>query len=143
MERDVRNRTPVSVAGCRCGSAACASDERPLREHSDRVPARCLCNGGLPGTKPGPMQLMPLAAAEGERGWGYDGVALYAPLEAYGGPDAVKRGIASSYQNLSENHVVFGRSGCESGELSVRAEKQLHVSPRRHLVTTAFLRVSN
>jgi hypothetical protein len=25
----------------------------------------------------------------------------------------------------------------------VRAEKQLHVSPRRHLVTTAFLRVSN
>ena len=33
MERDVRNRTPGSVAGCRCGSAPRASDERPLREH--------------------------------------------------------------------------------------------------------------
>src|SRR5271165_4040684 len=53
MERDVRNRTPVSVAGCRCGSATRSSDERPLREHSDRVPARCVCNVGLLGIKPG------------------------------------------------------------------------------------------
>jgi hypothetical protein len=36
--------------------------------------------------------------------------------------------------------------GCTSSKRpisDVRAEKQLHVSPRRHLVTTAFLRVSN
>ena len=53
MEHDVRDRTPGPVAGCRCGSAAGASDERPLPEHSDRVPARRVCNVGLPGIKPG------------------------------------------------------------------------------------------
>ena len=53
MERDVRDRTPVSVAGCRFSSATGASDERPLRQHSDRVSAHCLCNVGLLGIKPG------------------------------------------------------------------------------------------
>jgi maltooligosyltrehalose trehalohydrolase len=59
---------------------------------------------------------MPLAAAEGERGWGYDGVALYAPLEAYGGPDAVKRFVDAAHQrglsvliDVVYNH--FGPSG--------------------------------
>lgn len=43
------------------------------------------------------VSLMPLASAEGEHGWGYDGVALYAPLEAYGGPDAVKRFVDAAH----------------------------------------------
>jgi maltooligosyltrehalose trehalohydrolase len=30
---------------------------------------------------------MPVAAFPGVRGWGYDGVHLYAPHEPYGGPD--------------------------------------------------------
>ena len=34
---------------------------------------------------------MPIAAFQGSRGWGYDGVALYAPHEAYGGPVGLKR----------------------------------------------------
>jgi maltooligosyltrehalose trehalohydrolase len=37
------------------------------------------------------VEVMPVAEAMGERGWGYDGVLLYAPHHAYGGPDAFKR----------------------------------------------------
>ncbi|WP_018950687.1 malto-oligosyltrehalose trehalohydrolase [Thioalkalivibrio sp. AKL12] len=37
------------------------------------------------------LELMPVAAFPGERGWGYDGVDLYAPHHAYGGPDGLKR----------------------------------------------------
>jgi maltooligosyltrehalose trehalohydrolase len=32
------------------------------------------------------LELMPLAAFPGERGWGYDGVALFAPFSPYGTP---------------------------------------------------------
>jgi len=37
------------------------------------------------------VELMPVAAYDGERGWGYDGVALFAPHRAYGGPKGLKR----------------------------------------------------
>ncbi|MFI5041560.1 MAG: malto-oligosyltrehalose trehalohydrolase [Acidimicrobiales bacterium] len=37
------------------------------------------------------LELMPVAEFPGERGWGYDGVLLYAPHHAYGGPDGLKR----------------------------------------------------
>jgi maltooligosyltrehalose trehalohydrolase len=37
------------------------------------------------------VEIMPVNAFPGARGWGYDGVALYAPHEAYGGPDGLKR----------------------------------------------------
>jgi maltooligosyltrehalose trehalohydrolase len=37
------------------------------------------------------VELMPVAAFAGERGWGYDGVDLYAVAEHYGGPDGLKR----------------------------------------------------
>jgi maltooligosyltrehalose trehalohydrolase len=66
------------------------------------------------------ISLMPLASAEGDRGWGYDGVALYAPLEAYGGPDAVKRFVDAAHArglavliDVVYNH--FGPSGNYSG----------------------------
>jgi maltooligosyltrehalose trehalohydrolase len=67
------------------------------------------------------ISLMPLAAAEGERGWGYDGVALYAPLEAYGGPDAAKRFVDAAHRrgfavliDVVYNH--FGPSGNYTGK---------------------------
>jgi maltooligosyltrehalose trehalohydrolase len=67
------------------------------------------------------VELLPLAAAEGERGWGYDGVALYAPLEAYGGPDAAKRFVDAAHQrglavliDVVYNH--FGPSGNYTGK---------------------------
>ncbi|MEU6742081.1 malto-oligosyltrehalose trehalohydrolase [Streptosporangium sandarakinum] len=37
------------------------------------------------------VELMPVAEFSGGRGWGYDGVSLFAPHHAYGGPDGLKR----------------------------------------------------
>ena len=37
------------------------------------------------------VELMPVAEFSGSRGWGYDGVDLFAPHHAYGDPDALKR----------------------------------------------------
>jgi maltooligosyltrehalose trehalohydrolase len=37
------------------------------------------------------VELMPVAQFSGDRGWGYDGVNLYAPHQAYGGPEGLKR----------------------------------------------------
>ena len=37
------------------------------------------------------IELMPVAEFAGQRGWGYDGVALFATHEPYGGPDGLKR----------------------------------------------------
>ncbi|HKO20882.1 MAG TPA: malto-oligosyltrehalose trehalohydrolase, partial [Acidobacteriaceae bacterium] len=37
------------------------------------------------------IEVMPVAAYAGDRGWGYDGVDLFAVTENYGGPDALKR----------------------------------------------------
>jgi maltooligosyltrehalose trehalohydrolase len=36
------------------------------------------------------VELMPVAEFSGERGWGYDGVDLWAPHHAYGGPDGLR-----------------------------------------------------
>jgi maltooligosyltrehalose trehalohydrolase len=36
------------------------------------------------------IELMPLAAFPGRRGWGYDGVALYAPYAPYGRPEELR-----------------------------------------------------
>jgi maltooligosyltrehalose trehalohydrolase len=61
------------------------------------------------------VELMPLAAFPGERGWGYDGICLWAVHEPYGGPDALKRlvdachgrGLAV-YLDVVYNHVGPG-----------------------------------
>ncbi|MFP3920251.1 MAG: malto-oligosyltrehalose trehalohydrolase [Dichotomicrobium sp.] len=37
------------------------------------------------------IELMPVAQFSGARGWGYDGVLLYAPHPAYDGPEGLKR----------------------------------------------------
>jgi maltooligosyltrehalose trehalohydrolase len=37
------------------------------------------------------IELMPVCEFSGERGWGYDGVDLFAPHHAYGGPEELKR----------------------------------------------------
>jgi len=37
------------------------------------------------------VELMPVVESPGTRGWGYDGVDLFAPHHAYGGPDGLKR----------------------------------------------------
>ncbi|SNU00821.1 maltooligosyl trehalose hydrolase [Ruaniaceae bacterium KH17] len=45
----------------------------------------------------GVVELMPLAAFPGARGWGYDGVALFAVHEAYGGPSALQRFVDAAH----------------------------------------------
>jgi maltooligosyltrehalose trehalohydrolase len=37
------------------------------------------------------LELMPVAAFPGARNWGYDGASLFAPHEAYGGPEELRR----------------------------------------------------
>ncbi|HEX2053291.1 MAG TPA: malto-oligosyltrehalose trehalohydrolase [Actinomycetota bacterium] len=37
------------------------------------------------------VELLPVAEFSGTRGWGYDGVDLFAPHSAYGGPEGLKR----------------------------------------------------
>lgn len=44
------------------------------------------------------LEIMPVATFSGIRGWGYDGVNLYAPHETYGGPDGLKRLIEACHQ---------------------------------------------
>ncbi|MFY0476139.1 malto-oligosyltrehalose trehalohydrolase [Achromobacter marplatensis] len=43
------------------------------------------------------VELMPVADFPGPRNWGYDGVLPYAPDEAYGSPDALKRLIDTAH----------------------------------------------
>lgn len=43
------------------------------------------------------IELMPVAAFPGQRGWGYDGVALFAVHEAYGGPAALQRFVDAAH----------------------------------------------
>ena len=62
------------------------------------------------------IELMPIAAFAGERGWGYDGVALFAPHAAYGTPDQLRELIDAAHAlglsvllDVVYNH--FGPSG--------------------------------
>jgi len=45
------------------------------------------------------VELMPVNAFPGKRGWGYDGVDLFAPHEAYGGPEGLKRFVNACHEH--------------------------------------------
>ena len=44
------------------------------------------------------VELMPVATFPGDRGWGYDGVYLYAPHHAYGGPEGLARFVDAAHR---------------------------------------------
>ena len=44
------------------------------------------------------IELMPIADFSGDRNWGYDGVALYAPAHAYGSPEDLRSLIDAAHQ---------------------------------------------
>ncbi|WP_062218448.1 malto-oligosyltrehalose trehalohydrolase [Aureimonas sp. D3] len=44
------------------------------------------------------IELLPVAQFGGQRGWGYDGVLLYAPHQAYGGPEGLKRLVDAAHE---------------------------------------------
>ncbi len=67
------------------------------------------------------VELMPVAAFDGRHGWGYDGVALFAVHEPYGGPDALKHFVNAAHAkglavllDVVYNH--FGPSGNYTGK---------------------------
>jgi maltooligosyltrehalose trehalohydrolase len=77
------------------------------------------------------VELMPIASFAGDRGWGYDGVALFAVHEVYGGPDALKRFVdAAHVRGLSVlldvvyNH--FGPVGNYTGKYGPYLLESLH-----------------
>ncbi len=45
------------------------------------------------------VEIMPVAEAAGDHGWGYDGVDLFAVNHHYGGPDALKRFVDACHGN--------------------------------------------
>jgi maltooligosyltrehalose trehalohydrolase len=68
------------------------------------------------------IELMPVADFPGRRGWGYDGVYVWAAHEAYGGPDGLQRLVDAAHAeglgvilDLVLNHVGA------SGEQALRA----------------------
>ena len=69
------------------------------------------------------VELMPVAAFDGNHGWGYDGVSLFAVHEPYGGPDALKRFVDAAHNiglavllDVVYNH--FGPSGNYTGKFA-------------------------
>ncbi|HVE45470.1 MAG TPA: malto-oligosyltrehalose trehalohydrolase [Acidimicrobiales bacterium] len=44
------------------------------------------------------VELLPVAEFPGDRGWGYDGVDLFAPHHSYGGPDGLKRLVDACHE---------------------------------------------
>ncbi len=67
------------------------------------------------------VELMPVAAFPGGQGWGYDGAALFAVTEQYGGPDGLKRFVDACHArglavvlDVVYNH--FGPVGNYSGK---------------------------
>ncbi|NLW86097.1 MAG: malto-oligosyltrehalose trehalohydrolase [Planctomycetes bacterium] len=63
------------------------------------------------------VELLPLGQFSGSRGWGYDGVDIYAPHHAYGGPNGLNRFVDACHEHglavvidVVYNH--FGPEGC-------------------------------
>jgi maltooligosyltrehalose trehalohydrolase len=66
------------------------------------------------------VELMPIAEFAGDRNWGYDGVALFAPESSYGGPDGLRRFVDAAHRaglavllDVVYNH--FGPAGNYTG----------------------------
>jgi maltooligosyltrehalose trehalohydrolase len=65
------------------------------------------------------VELMPVAEASGDRGWGYDGVYLWAPRQAYGGPDGLRRLVEACHASglAVVLDVVYNHLGPEGNYL--------------------------
>ncbi len=65
------------------------------------------------------VELLPVAEFPGARGWGYDGVDLYAPHHAYGGPDGLKRlvDVAHGHGLCVVMDVVYNHLGPDGNHL--------------------------
>jgi maltooligosyltrehalose trehalohydrolase len=69
------------------------------------------------------VEIMPVAEFPGDFGWGYDGVALFATSQAYGGPDGLKRFVDACHSNglavlLDVVYNHFGPVGNYTGKFA-------------------------
>lgn len=66
------------------------------------------------------VELLPVAEFAGARGWGYDGVDLYAPHSAYGGPEGLKQLVDACHSRGLGIilDVVYNHVGPEGSYLS-------------------------
>ncbi|MGH9178793.1 MAG: malto-oligosyltrehalose trehalohydrolase [Acidimicrobiales bacterium] len=66
------------------------------------------------------VELMPVAEFPGSRGWGYDGVDLYAPHSSYGGPEGLKRFVDACHRRGLGvvMDVVYNHLGPDGNHLS-------------------------
>jgi len=78
------------------------------------------------------VELMPIAQFSGTRGWGYDGVLLYAPHVAYGGPEPLKRLIDAAHARglMVFLDVVYNHFGPDGNYLHAYAPD--FFNPQRH-----------
>lgn len=78
------------------------------------------------------IELMPVAQFSGNRGWGYDGVLLYAPHVAYGGPEGLKSLIEAAHARglMVLLDVVYNHFGPDGNYLNAYAPDFFH--PARH-----------
>ncbi|HEV2326022.1 MAG TPA: malto-oligosyltrehalose trehalohydrolase [Terracidiphilus sp.] len=77
------------------------------------------------------IELMPVASFEGDRGWGYDGVALFSVHQPYGGPDALKRFVNAAHKHglavlLDVVYNHFGPAGNYTGKFGLYATDAHH-----------------
>ena len=80
------------------------------------------------------IQLMPVAEYAGRRGWGYDGVLLYAPESAYGHPDDLRALVDAAHaRGLTVIlDVVYNHFGPDGNYLSAYAPQfftERHMTP--------------
>lgn len=103
------------------------------------------------------IEVLPVGEFPGRWGWGYDGVDLYAPHHAYGGPDGLKR-LVDACQHYGRDEQQFRElayldpfldiefvpaprprpragHGCRLQPLRARRELPLRRFPRRDLFT--------
>jgi maltooligosyltrehalose trehalohydrolase len=78
------------------------------------------------------VELLPVAQFGGNRGWGYDGVLLYAPHVAYGGPEGLKRLVDEAHRRglMMFLDVVYNHFGPDGNYLQLYAPDFFH--PERH-----------
>ncbi|MDX1422193.1 MAG: malto-oligosyltrehalose trehalohydrolase [Kiloniellales bacterium] len=69
------------------------------------------------------IELMPVAQFGGRRGWGYDGVLLYAPHSAYGGPEGLKSLVDAAHARglMVLLDVVYNHFGPDGNYLHLYA----------------------
>ncbi|MBC8130733.1 MAG: malto-oligosyltrehalose trehalohydrolase [Rhizobiaceae bacterium] len=74
------------------------------------------------------IELMPIAHFGGKRGWGYDGVLLYAPHEVYGGGEGLKRLVDAAHERglMVFLDVVYNHFGPDGNYLGAYAPQFFH-----------------